>query len=99
MGPRVPMIFSKKTLHRLLAVALVFAVVALVTDATTHWHSSPVEQAHCQACHIGHASAPGPTAPAAIQTPVPVARFAPVEPVSIDLGSFRAPSIPRAPPA
>jgi hypothetical protein len=91
--------FSRKTLHRLLAVALVFAVVALVTDAATHWHASPAEQAHCQACHIGHASAPGPSAPAAIQTPVPVARFAQVEAVSIDLGSFRGPSIPRAPPA
>jgi hypothetical protein len=91
--------FWKKNLGRLLAVAMVLAVVALATDAATHWHKGASDEASCQVCHIGHASAPGPSAPVAIQAPVPVARFVAADEISVDLSPFRAPSIPRAPPA
>lgn len=90
---------TTKALQRLLAVAMVFAVVALATDSASHWHSRPADEAHCQVCHIGHASAPGPSAPVAIQSPVPLARLTNAEEVFVDLASPRAPSIPRAPPA
>ena len=89
---------AKKTVLRLLAVAMVLAVVALVTDAATHWHNSAADEASCQVCHISHASAPGPSAPVAIQAPVPIASFVAADEISVDLFSFRAPSIPRAPP-
>lgn len=89
----------KKTFQRLLAVATVFAVVLLATHAVTHFHSTASDEGRCQICHIGHASAPGPSAPVAAQTPVPVARFALAEETFTDLIPFRAPSIPRAPPA
>jgi hypothetical protein len=91
--------WSKKTIQPLLAVIVVFAVVALATDATTHWHKGASDEARCQVCHIGHASAPGPSTPAAIEAPAPVARFAPAAEIAVHLASFRAPSIPRAPPA
>jgi hypothetical protein len=90
---------SKKNLRRLLAVAMVLAVVALATDAASHWHKGASDEATCQVCHIGHASAPGPSAPVAIQSPVLIARFIAADEISVDLSSFRAPSIPRAPPA
>jgi hypothetical protein len=90
---------SKKTLQRLLAVAMVLAVVALATDSVTHWHDNASDEARCQICHIGHASAPGPLAPVALQSPVPVASILRAEEVTADVTPFRAPSIPRAPPA
>jgi len=90
---------SRKTLQRLLAVAMVIAVVALTTDSATHWHTGAEQEAQCQVCHVSHASAPGPSAPVAVQAPVPLERFAFAEEISVDLAPYHAPSIPRAPPA
>jgi hypothetical protein len=91
--------FSRRTLQRLLAVAMVLTVVALATDAVAHWHSSASDEARCQVCHISHASAPGPSAPVATSTPVPVARFALAESITVNVAPLRDPSIPRGPPA
>jgi hypothetical protein len=90
---------TRTTLRRLLVIATVFAVVGLATHAVTHFHSAASDEARCQICHIGHASAPGPSAPVAVQTPVPLERFTLPEQAFADFSSFRAPSIPRAPPA
>jgi hypothetical protein len=90
---------SRRTLERLLAVAMVFSIVALATDATAHFHKNSADEAKCQACHIGHSSAPGPSALAKIPAPVAVARVAAAVEISSDFKTFRAPSIPRAPPA
>jgi hypothetical protein len=90
---------SRRGLQRLLAVAMVLTVVALASEAVAHWHNSASDEVRCQVCHVGHAAAPGPSAPVATQTPVPVARFTPTVEVTPDLVSLRAPSIPRAPPA
>jgi hypothetical protein len=90
---------SRKTLQRLLAVAMVFSIVALATDATAHFHQNSADEAKCQVCQIGHSAAPGPSAPIAIPVPVPVARFAEAKEVTRDFTLYRAPSIPRAPPA
>ncbi len=90
---------SRKTLQRLLAVAMVLAVVALTTDSATHWHNGAEQEAQCQVCHVSHASAPGPAAPVAVQTQVAIERFAVAEEITVDLAPYRAPSIPRAPPA
>jgi hypothetical protein len=92
-------VFSRRTVQRLLAVAMVFTVVALATDSVSHWHKGPSDEARCQVCHIGHAAAPGPCAPVAMQVPVPISRFAVTEAVSVHVAPLRAPSIPRAPPA
>jgi hypothetical protein len=89
----------KKLVQRLLAVALVATVVALTTGSLVHFHSAASSEATCQVCHISHASAPGPSAPAAIQSDVPVLTLAIAERVSAHLTPFRAASIPRAPPA
>ena len=90
---------SRRTLQRLLAVAMLLSVVALATDASAHFHKNSADEAKCQVCHFGHSAAPGPSAPSAIQAPVAVVRLAVSVEVSADLASFRAPSIPRAPPA
>lgn len=90
---------SRRTLQRLLAVAMLLSVVALATDATAHFHKNSADEAKCQVCHFGHSAAPGPSSPSAIQSPVPVARLAAAIEFSADVASFRAPSIPRAPPA
>ncbi|HKQ87547.1 MAG TPA: hypothetical protein VJS43_12365 [Candidatus Acidoferrales bacterium] len=88
----------KKVTHRILAVAVVLAVVALTTGSLTHVHSTASSEANCQVCHVSHASAPGPSAPA-VHVSIPVATLALIERVSADLAPLRAPSIPRAPPA
>lgn len=88
----------RKIIQRLLAVAMVFAVVALATHAATHLHNGS-DEARCQVCHIGHASAPGPSAPLSIQAPVAVARFASIDEAFVHIASVRTPSSPRAPPA
>jgi len=90
---------SRKTLQRLLTVAMMVAVVALTTDSATHWHTGAAQEAQCQVCHVSHASAPGPTAPVAVQASVAVERFALAEEIAVDLAPYHAPSIPRAPPA
>ncbi|MGH9574986.1 MAG: hypothetical protein ACRD40_15825 [Candidatus Acidiferrales bacterium] len=89
---------SKKITQRVLAVAMVIAIVALTTGSVAHWHSTAASEANCQVCHVSHASAPGPSAPT-VQVSVPVAILALIEKASADLKPFRAPSIPRAPPA
>jgi len=89
----------KRFTQRILALAIVVAVVALTTGSLAHWHSTASSEANCQVCHVSHASAPGPLAPVASHAAVPVATLALIERVSADLKPFRAPSIPRAPPA
>jgi len=91
----LPKIFTQ----RVLAVVMVVAVVALTTGSLTHWHSTASDEATCQVCHVSHSSAPGPLAPAAAQTLVPLAILALIEKISVDLVPLRASSIPRAPPA
>jgi hypothetical protein len=89
---------AKKLTQRLLAVAIVLAVVALTTGALTHVHNAAAE-ATCQVCHISHASALGPAAPATVPTELRVTKLALVEEISPAIAPYRAPSIPRAPPA
>src|SRR5579872_178518 len=88
----------KKITQHALAVAMVFAILALTTGSLAHWHSTAASEANCQVCHVSHASAPGPSAPT-VQVSVPVATLVLIEKVSADLAPLRAPSIPRAPPA
>lgn len=90
---------AKKLTQRLLAVAMVIAVVALTTGSLAHVHNSASDELTCQVCHISHASAPGPSAPAAVPIQVRVAKLVLAEEVSPAVVPYRAPSIPRAPPA
>jgi hypothetical protein len=89
---------TKRSILRLLAVALIAAVCILGVQAVGHWHDNPLDEAHCQVCHIGHSAIPQPAVQADLQMPVAVARFAPSEHLGDDLESVRSPSIPRAPP-
>ncbi|MGH9770743.1 MAG: hypothetical protein ACRD4Q_03440 [Candidatus Acidiferrales bacterium] len=84
---------SKKTAIRVLAITMMLAVCALSTQAVGHWHDNPYEEAHCQICHIGHATVPQPALQAEMQAPVPVARFAPTEESP---RSLRSTSFPRS---
>ena len=88
----------ERLVQRLLAVAMIVTVVALTTGSLTHFHNAASSEATCQICHISHASAPGPSAPAAIQAAVPVLRLALAEGIPARLTSFGPASIPRAPP-
>ncbi|HEY6466693.1 MAG TPA: hypothetical protein VIY69_11920, partial [Candidatus Acidoferrales bacterium] len=90
--------FPKKLIQRLLAVAVVTAVVALTTGSVTHVHNAASE-ATCQVCHISHASAPGPSAPASVPIQTSVTKLVLAEEISPAIAPYRAPSIPRAPPA
>jgi hypothetical protein len=95
---KVSATLPKKLVQRFLALAMALAIVALTTGSLTHLHSTASEEATCQVCHVSHASAPGPLAPLAIQAPTPIATLTLIESVSADFATFRAPSIPRAPP-
>jgi hypothetical protein len=84
--------------HLLVAV-LILSVCVLAAQAVGHRHDNPLDEQHCQVCHIGHAAIPQPAVQPATQTPVPVSRLASTEESSHDLKAVRTPSVPRAPPA
>lgn len=84
---------------RLLAIALILTLCALSTHALAHWHAQAYDEQHCQICQVGHVAVPQAVAPAAIQAPVPVARFVPAEYFVLNLEPVRTPSNPRGPPA
>jgi hypothetical protein len=82
-----------------LAAALIVFVGVFAMEAVGHWHGNAYDEQHCQVCHLGHVSAPQPSAQVAVQEPVPIARFAPGEaPVPV-LEPVSTHKIPRAPPA
>jgi hypothetical protein len=89
----------KQTSVRLLALVLILAVSALVTHTVAHGHLNPLDEQHCQVCHIGQAAIPRPAVQTSVHAPVPIARFAVTERVAVDLEPVRTLSIPRAPPA
>lgn len=88
----------KSIAKSLLVIGLVLFVSVLATQAVGHWHYNPIDEAHCQVCHIGHSTIPQPAVQAEMQAPVPVARFAPSEHPGYSLGAVRTLSVPRAPP-
>jgi hypothetical protein len=90
---------AKRITIRLVAVALILTLGALSTHALAHWHAQAYDEQHCQICQVGHVAAPQAAAPAAIQAPVPVARFILAEYFFLNLEPLRTPSIPRGPPA
>lgn len=87
------------TIRRALAVALILTMGALTTHALAHWHSQASNEQTCQICQVGHVVTPQAAAPAAIQAPVPVARFVVAEHFVPNLDLVYAPSNPRGPPA
>jgi hypothetical protein len=89
---------SRRLSKQLLAIGLALFVSVLATQAVGHWHYNPIDEAHCQVCHIGHSAIPQPAAVADTQAPVPVARFTPSEQAGHSLGVVRTLSSPRAPP-
>ena len=88
----------KETAARLLAIALMLCVCVLGARSVGHWHDNPLDEQHCQVCHIGHAAIPQPAIHAEVQSPVPVARFVSADEASHDLAPVRTLSVPRAPP-
>jgi len=89
----------KRTTKRLLAVAVVLALVLLATHAVSHWHSHAYDEDHCQICHVGHAAIPQAAAQVVVQAAAPVARLALAEEFAPELDFVGTLSIPRAPPA
>ena len=89
----------KRTTNRLLAVAVIIALVLLITHAVSHWHSHAYDEDHCQVCHVGHAAIPQAAAQVAVQAATPIARVALAEKVAPQLDFVGTLSIPRAPPA
>jgi hypothetical protein len=89
----------KRVSLRLLAVALILTISALTTHALAHWHAQAADEQHCQICQVGHVATPQATAPAAIEAPVPVARFVAAERFVPKLDPVETPSNPRGPPA
>ncbi len=90
---------AKRITRRLLGVALILTLSALSTHALAHWHAQAADEQHCQICQVGHVATPQAAAPAAIQVPVPVARFVVAEHFVLSLDPVDAPSNPRGPPA
>jgi hypothetical protein len=90
---------ARQTSRRVLAVALVLAVVLLATHAVGHWHANPFESLHCQACQMGHAAVQQPAVHMEMQRPIAIAPLAFAETFRADLGFVGASRVPRAPPA
>jgi hypothetical protein len=89
---------KKETAARFLAVALILCICVLGAQAVSHWHDNPLDEQHCQVCHIGHAAIPQPAVQAAVQSPLPVARLVLADETRHDLDPIVTQSIPRAPP-
>jgi len=90
---------AKRITLRLLGVALIFAVGLLGLHATVDWHAHAYDEQRCQTCQVAHAAAPQSVVQVAVQVPVPIARFTPLEDSSPELEASHTLSIPRAPPA
>ena len=88
----------KQIVARVFAVVLILCVCVLGAQSVGHWHDNPLDEQHCQVCHIGQAAIPQPAIHAEIQSPVPVARFVSADEASHDLVAVRTLSVPRAPP-
>lgn len=89
----------KRSIPRVLVVALILTVGALTTHELAHWHAQASSEQHCQICQVGHVATPHAAAPAALQAPVPVARFVVAEHFVPNLDPVDTPSNPRGPPA
>jgi hypothetical protein len=89
----------KEAAARFLAVTLILCVCVLATQAVGHRHDNPVDEQHCQVCHIGHAAIPQPAIQPEIQHPLSTDRVELYRESFSGLDSINALSIPRAPPA
>jgi hypothetical protein len=90
---------AKRSINRLLAVAVVLALALLATHAVSHWHTHAYDEDHCQVCHVGHAAIPQASAQVAVQMATPTARITLAEELAPRFDFVGTPSIPRAPPA
>ena len=90
---------AKRSINRVLGVALIIAVGLLATHAISDWHARAYDEDHCQVCHVGHSAIPQAAAQVAVQSPVPVATLAPAPETKPYFEIVGSPSIPRAPPA
>ena len=99
MGARSVSPMPNRLATRLSIIVLVVSVCLLTTQSIGHWHNNPIDEQHCQVCHVGQSAVPQPVSQAEIQALVPLARFVCVAQLSFDLGLVPAKSIPRAPPA
>ena len=82
----------------LFAIALILCVCVMGAQAVGHWHDNPLDEQHCQICHIGHVVIPQSAIQGAVQSPLPVTRFLPADEAGDNLDPVRTLSIPRAPP-
>jgi hypothetical protein len=91
-------LMPKRISARLLAVVLVLAVFALGVEAAGHWHNNPIDEQHCQVCHVGHVAFPVPVVQATVAVPLPFARITPPAVSTFSPEAVNTLSIPRAPP-
>jgi hypothetical protein len=92
---------AQKPRSRILAVVLLLAVCAFGVQAASHWHDLSHDEDHCtcQLCHVGHVAIPQPAGHVQIESALPVARFIPIEKLSLGAEALVIQSSPRAPPA
>lgn len=84
---------------RLLATVLALALFALALESAGHWHNNPIDEQHCQVCHVGHTAITGPVTQAAVNAPLSIARITPPELTKFSFEPVSTLSIPRAPPS
>jgi hypothetical protein len=84
---------------RLIAILLMLSVCAFVAQGVNHSHADGSDERHCQICHIGHAAIPKPAAQPISSSHFPVARFAQVRELPLEIEAVFTQRIPRAPPA
>jgi len=89
----------KRTTQRLLAIAVVLALVLLATHAVTDWHIHSHDEDHCHICHVGHAPIPQAAAEVAVEAAAPGARLTLAEESAPKIDFVGTLSIPRALPA
>lgn len=84
---------------RILAILLMLSVCAFVAQGVNHTHTDGSDERHCQVCHIGHAAIPKPAAQPLSSSQFPIARFAQVRELPLEIEAVFTQRIPRAPPA
>lgn len=88
----------KRAAKLFLTIVLILAVCVLGAQSAGHWHENPLDEQHCQVCHIGHVPIPNPTIQTEANAPAPIARFIPAIESVHHIDAIRTLSSPRAPP-
>jgi len=67
----------KRTIYRVLAIAVAAFVLSFAFQAAGHWHAHSYDDQHCRVCHFAHSVAIDLSHGTTLPTPAAVLRLAP----------------------